>query len=224
MDNHRQPTSPKGGFDIGLTCGLLGVFLSAANFMTSQFAELGNGVGADPASPLQQIADLLSGNVVKLLAVVLILVGGMLYATGMGYIELAGPFDGTAPRPKPLAATLPMNIDARMAEARIAGLLARLKAVPEELREEATIELEGIEQRHMPALTRAHRKARATVSPTSQQADELDTDYAASLNRLSATLEQMLDRSTALGRDRLQWQSLVIEERFPTASVEKDQA
>ena len=61
-------------------------------------------------------------------------------------------------------------------------------------------------------------------SPTSQQADELDTDYAASLNRLSATLEQMLDRSTALGRDRLQWQSLVIEERFPTASVEKDQA
>lgn len=134
----------------------------------------------------------------KLLAVVLILVGGMLYATGMGYIELAGPFDGTAPRPKPLAATLPMNIDARMAEARIAGLLARLKAVPEELREEATIELEGIEQRHMPALTRAHRKARATVSPTSQQADELDTDYAASLNRLSATLEQMLDRSTAL--------------------------
>ena len=91
MDNHRQPTSPKGGFDIGLTCGLLGVFLSAANFMTSQFAELGNGVGADPASPLQQIADLLSGNVVKLLAVVLILVGGMLYATGMGYIELAGP-------------------------------------------------------------------------------------------------------------------------------------
>ena len=111
-----------------------------------------------------------------------------------------------------------------MAEARIAGLLARLKAVPEELREEATIELEGIEQRHMPALTRAHRKARATVSPTSQQADELDTDYAASLNRLSATLEQMLDRSTALGRDRLQWQSLVIEERFPTASVEKDQA
>ena len=113
MDNHRQPTSPKGGFDIGLTCGLLGVFLSAANFMTSQFAELGNGVGADPASPLQQIADLLSGNVVKLLAVVLILVGGMLYATGMGYIELAGPSDGTAPRPNPLAATLPMNIDAR---------------------------------------------------------------------------------------------------------------
>ncbi len=160
MDNHRQPTSPKGGFDIGLTCGLLGVFLSAANFMTSQFAELGNGVGADPASPLQQIADLLSGNVVKLLAVVLILVGGMLYATGMGYIELAGPSDGTAPRPNPLAATLPMNIDARMAEARIAGLLARLKAVPEELREEATIELEGIEQRHMPALTVNRRPKR----------------------------------------------------------------
>ena len=224
MNDYRQPASPKGGFDIGLHCALLGVFLSAANFMTSQFAELGNGVGADPASPLQQIADLLSGNVVKLLAVVLILVGGMLYATGMGYIELAGPSDGTAPRPNPLAATLPMNIDARMAEARISGLFARLKAVPEELREEATIELEGIEQRHMPALTRAHRKARATVSPTSQQADELDTDYAASLNRLSDTLEQMLDRSTALGRDRLQWQSLVIEERFPTASVEKDQA
>lgn len=224
MDNHRQPTSPKGGFDIGLHCGLLGVFLSAANFMTSQFAELGNGVDADPASPLQQIADLLSGNVVKSLAVVLILVGGVLYATGIGYIELAGHSEGTAARTKPLAATLPMNIDARMAEARIAGLLARLKAIPEELREEATIELEGIEQRHMPALAQAHRKARATVSPTSQQADELDTDYAGSLNRLSATLEQMVDRSEALGRERLQWQSLVIEERFPTASVEKDQA
>ncbi|MBB3349407.1 hypothetical protein [Sphingomonas sp. BK069] len=223
MDDHRQPTSPKGGFDVGLNAALLGVFLSAANFVTSQFAEFGEGLGTDHGSPLQQIADLLSGDVVKPLAVVLILVGGMLYATGMGYIELAGPSKGNAPRPKPLA-TLPMNIDARMAEARITGLLARLKAVPEELREEATIELEGIEQRHMPALTRAHRKARATVSPTSKQADELDTDYAASLNRLSATLEQMVDRSEALGRERLQWQTLVIEERFPNAGPEKDQA
>ncbi|MBB3349742.1 hypothetical protein [Sphingomonas sp. BK069] len=222
MDDQRQPTSPRGGFDIGLNCGLLGVFLSAANFITSQSAELGDGLGTDHASPMQQIADLLSGNVVKSLAVVLILVGGMLYATGMGYIELAGPSEGTAPRQKPLAATLPMNIDARMAEARIAGLFARLKAVPEELREEATIELEGIEQRHMPALTQAHRKARSTVSPTSQQADELDTDYAASLNRLSATLEQMVNRSEALGRERLHWQTLVIEERFPNAGPQKD--
>jgi hypothetical protein len=224
MNDQRQPTSPKGGFDIGLNCALLGVFLSAANFLTSQFAEFGDGVGNGHASPMQQIADLLSGNVVKSLAVVLILVGGLLYATGIGYIELAGPSEGNASRPKRPAATLPMNIDARMAEARIAELLARLKGIPEELREEATIELEGIEQRHMPALTRAHRKARATVSPTSPQADELDTDYAASLNRLSATLEHMADRSEALGRERLRWQTLVIKERFPTTSVEKDQA
>lgn len=101
MNDYRQPASPKGGFDIGLHCALLGVFLSAANFMTSQFAELGNGIGADPASPLEQIADLLSGNVVKSIAVVLLVVGGLLYATGMGYIELAGPSDGSATRLKP---------------------------------------------------------------------------------------------------------------------------
>lgn len=224
MDDHRQPTSPRGGFDIGLTCGLLGVFLSAANFMTSKFAELDVGLGTRSGDPLvQQIADLLSGNIVKSLAVLLIVAGGLLYSFEIGYIELGVRSDQTTARPKQ-AASLPMNIGARMAEARIAKLLDRLKAVPEDLREEATIELEGVEQRHMPALTQAHRRARATVSPTSQQADELDTNYAASLNHLSATLEQMLDRSTALGRDRLQWQSLVIEERFPAASAEKDQA
>jgi type IV secretory pathway VirB2 component (pilin) len=224
MDDHRQPTSPKGGFDIGLTCGLLGVFLSAANFMTSKFAELDAGLGTRSGDPLvQQIADLLSGNIVKSLAVLLIVAGGLLYSFGVGYIELGVRSDQTTARPKQ-AASLPMNIDARMAEARIAGLLARLKAVPEELREEATIELEGIEQRHMPALTQAHREARATVSPTSKQADELDADYAASLDRLSATLAQMVNRSEALGRERLQWQTLVIEERFPNAGHEKDQA
>jgi hypothetical protein len=219
MDDKHKPTSPSGGFDIGLTCALLGLFLSAANFLTSNFIEIADGLGTDDGGSVQPIADLLGSDIVKSLAVVLVVVGGVLYSTGLGYIELSARSAEPAATPKP-AATLPLNIDARMAEARIAGLIARLKAVPEELREEATIELDGIEQRHMPALTQAHRKARATVSPTSQQADELDTDYAASLNRLSATLEQMVNRSEALGRERLQWQTLVIEERFPS----KDQA
>ncbi|WP_132910753.1 hypothetical protein [Sphingomonas sp. BK235] len=221
--HHRayEPIEVEGFFRVDHYLIYVGVMLGIGRWIALQF-------GADDPLPdtslgaaLEAILQGLRSHLAAAIAIFAVCVGGTLSAAGAGEIEWPSASrrngrDPSADSPPPL------NTDARMAEARLSRVIARINAMPADLREEASIELGGIEERHLPALRNAHRKARATVSPASPQAEALDNNYAASIDRMSATLEELAARSEELGRERLAWQTLVIEERFPATSREAD--
>lgn len=216
-----EPIEVEGFFRVDHNLICIGIMLGIGRWIALQF-------GADDPLPdtslgaaLEAILQALRSHLAAAIAIFAVCVGGTLSAAGAGEIEWPSALrrNGRGPRADSLP---PLNTDARMAEARLNRVVARINAMPADLREEASIELRGIEERHLPALRKAHRKARATVPPASPQAEALDNDYAASLHRMSGTLEKLASRSEDLGRERLTWQTLVIEERFPATSRETD--
>lgn len=223
-DKHHKANEPievEGFFRVDHYLIYVGVMLGIGRIVALQF-------GADDPVPdtftgaaLEAILQALRSHLAAAIAIFAVCVGGTLSASGAGEIEWpsASRRSGRNPRGDSLP---PLNTDARMAEARLNRVIARINAMPSDLREEASIEIAGVENRHLPALREAHRKARATVSPASPQAEVLDNNYAGSIDRMSATLEQLAARSEELGRERLAWQTLVIEERFPATSRETD--
>lgn len=160
--------------------------------------------------------DLVSGTMLNTLCILMVIVAGVLYATGGGEKDRSDPSPAGAARPR-RASTLPLNAAARDAEARLAELTAQFRSIPEHIvLQEAGIEFERIEARHVPDLQLAHREARTTVSATSAKADLLDADYAVMLNRLNDSLQRLIESCEALGRERLEVQGRFIEARHPT--------
>lgn len=161
------------------------------------------------------LIDLASGTMLNTLCILMVIVAGVLYATGGGEKDRSDPSPANAARPR-RAPTLPLNEAARAAEARLAELTAQFRSIPEHIvLQEAGIEFERIEARHAPYLQLAHREARTTVSATSAKADQLDADYAVMLNRLNDSLERLIGSCEALGRERLEVQGRFIEARHP---------
>lgn len=159
--------------------------------------------------------NLVSGTMLNTLCIVMVIVAGALYATGAGESSRSDASLAEAP-PLQLPSTIVLNEAARAAEARLAELSAQFRSIPEHLvLQEAGIEFERIEAKHVPDLQLAHREARRTVSATSAKADVLDADYADMLNHLNDSLERLIEGCEALGRERLEVQGRFIEARHP---------
>lgn len=114
----------------------------------------------------------------------------------------------------PLLCDGPMSEAARSAALRISRLLSRFHAMPARIvPDDVSIEFEGIEVRHLPGLTKAHTEARAAVSPSSPESDAIDAEYAVSLETLGNSIERLVKRCEAVGRERLAEQARFIETR-----------
>lgn len=174
------------------------------------------GSGGAVSHVTENLQNLVSGTMVDTFCILMVVVAGMLYATGMGGGGRSDEPSAEAPRSRRVP-TLPLNETARAAEARLAELIAQFRSIPDHIvLQEASIEFERIEGKHVPDLQLAHREARTTVSATSAKAELLDADYAVMLNRLNDSLQRLIESCEALGRERLEVQGRFIEARHPT--------
>lgn len=168
-----------------------------------------------PVEPLYRIVDTLQGPTGNVLCMVGITIAAMAYMTGNFGVECRGSATKEGEKLKRIA-TLPMSEAARTAETRLNALSAQFRSIPENMvLPEASIEFERIQANHVPDVRLAHREARSTVSPTSEKAGALDEDYAGMLNRISDTVERLIEGCEALGRERLEVQGRFIEARHP---------
>ncbi len=171
-------------------------------------------------SPLTAVLKGWNGWVLGLLPVIL----------GAGFIFLAtrgkaGHGDADTGHDRQLPPAMPMNEAASRATCRISGLLSRLHAMPAHLiPQDAAIELERIESSHLVDLTEAHREARAVLADETADADDVDAEYARSIDHLSDALEALIHQCEAAGRDRLAVQRRFIGVRHAEVSRRTDGA
>ncbi|WP_242121386.1 hypothetical protein [Sphingomonas lacusdianchii] len=213
-----NPEGGHGGFGgIGLILILMGMMLLGTQFLMNFMGDpIIDAQGPSVTSHAQRLIDQMTSPVFRVLAVIMIGLGGMAWLFGLGAPIGNADAEEAAPRPPRRTPMLPMTQAARDAARRLDGLMARFRAMPQQLiPAEATVEFERLQASHLPDLTAAHRDARATVSVTSPEADALDAEYATSLDRLSTTLERLIDDCEEMGRGRLAVQSRFIELRHP---------
>jgi hypothetical protein len=148
----------------------------------------------------------------------MIVLAAVIIATGDDETDQSATHvDEATTRPAP---PLPLSEVARSSEARLNGLIAQFRSIPEDMvLPEASVEFERIESSHIPDLQHAHREARATVLATSDKADDLDADYATSVARICSALEGLIAGCETLGRERLAVQSRFIEARHPSDTI-----
>lgn len=174
------------------------------------------GSGGTVSHITENLHNVASDTMIDTFCILMVVVAGVLYATGIGGSGRSDEPLAEAPRTR-RTPTLLLNETARAAEARLAELIAQFRSIPEHIvLQEASIEFERIEAKHVPDLQLAHREARTTVSATSAKADLLDADYAVMLNRLNDSLQRLIESCEALGRERLEVQGRFIEARHPT--------
>lgn len=219
MDPNSNNTSlgPSGG-SLAWTIILFIIMFKSALWMTGVLIDgepRPEGSSSPPFEHLYRIIDTFQGPIGNALCIVGIAIAGMAYMTGAFGLESGGSSTAEGEKPK-RAPTLPMSEAARAAEARLNALSAQFRSIPENMvLPEASIEFERIEARHVPDVRIAHREARSTVSPTSEKADALDEDYAGMLDRISDSIQHLIEGCEALGRERLEIQGRFIEARHP---------
>jgi len=219
MESNSNNTRPgPSGPSMALTILLFVILLRSASWMLSVVIDgepLPESNSSLPFEHLYRIVDTIQGPIGNALCIVGIAIAGMAYMTGAFGLESGGPSTAEGEKPK-RAPTLPMSEAARAAEARLNALSAQFRSIPENMvLPEASIEFERIEAKHVPDVRIAHREARSTVSPTSEKADALDEDYAGMLDRISDSIQHLIEGCEALGRERLEVQGRFIEARHP---------
>lgn len=220
-NNNNTSPSPSGG-SLAWTIILFVIMFKSALWMIGVVIDgepLPEGNSSPPFEHLYRIIDTLQGPIGNALCVVGITVAGMAYMTGNFGFESGGSTTAEGEKPKRVP-TLPMSEAARAAEVRLHALSAQFRSIPENMvLPEASIEFERIEAKHVPDVKLAHREARTTVSPTSEKAEALDADYALMLDRISNSVERLIEGCEALGRERLAVQGHFIEARHPNAEL-----
>ncbi len=219
MESNSNNTRPgPSGPSMALTILLFVILLRSASWILGVVTDgepLPESNSSLPFEHLYRIVDTIQGPIGNALCIVGIAIAGMAYMTGAFGLESGGSSTAEGEKPK-RAPTLPMSEAARAAEARLNALSAQFRSIPENMvLPEASIEFERIEAKHVPDVRIAHREARSTVSPTSEKADALDEDYAGMLDRISDTVERLIEGCEALGRERLEVQARFIEARHP---------
>lgn len=207
---HASTAAPNPGY----TLILMAFLLKTASWMVGVITDGSAPLDDQSSRSMRALTDLLSGPLINVVCAIMIVMAGFFLSFWSGW-----PSEHEAPheKAKPAkVATLPMTETARAAEARLNGLIAQFRSMPENMvSPESSVEFERIESKHLPDLMEAHRQARAATRPTSHKADALDADYAGSLDRLSAKLARLIEGCEALGRERLEVQSRFIEARHP---------
>lgn len=214
----KNPEGDHGGFgNIGIVLVMMGTMLLCSRFLMNFMGEPSlDAQTPSVASNAQRLIDELTSPTFRVIAIMMIALGGMVRVFGIGAPPGEADAEEAATRLPRTTPTLPMTEAAREAARRLDGLMARFRAMPQEIiPAEAAVEFERLQGSHLPDLTTAHGDARAAVSATSPEADELDAEYATSLDRLSATLERLIDDCEEVGRGRLAVQSRFIELRHP---------
>lgn len=219
MDPNSNNTRPApSGPSMALTILVFVIVLRSASWMIGVVIDgepLSEGDSSLPFEQLYRIVDTIQGPIGDALCFVGITVAVMAYITGNFGAEFRSSTTAEGEKPKRIP-TLPMSAAARTAETRLNALSAQFRSIPENMvLPEASIEFERIQTNHVPDVRLAHREARSTVSPTSEKADALDEDYAGMLNRISDTVERLIEGCEALGRERLEVQGRFIEARHP---------
>ena len=163
----------------------------------------------------EAMGSIINGPLINIVCILMAIGGGLIIGFGGG---------GNADRSNIPAgeantrrvSSLQLSKVAQSAEARLKSLIAQFRSIPEDMvLPEAAVEFERIESSHVPDLQRAHRDSRATVRAKPAKSDELDADYAVSLDRISDALTRLIDGCEAVGRERLEIQSRFIEARHP---------
>jgi len=207
---HASSAAPNPGY----TLILVAFLLKTASWMVGVITDGSAPLDDQSSRSLRALTDLLSGPLINVACVIMIVMAGFFLSFWSGWPSEHETSHGKAKPAK--VATLPMTETARAAEARLNGLIAQFRSMPENMvSAESSVEFERIESKHLPDLMAAHRQARATTTPTSHKADALDADYAGSMDRLSAKLARLIEGCEALGRERLEVQSRFIEARHP---------
>lgn len=218
--NSNNTSSGPSGSSMALTILLFVLMFKSATWMMGVLIDgepLHEGSSSPPFEHLYRIIDTLQGPIGNALCIIGIVAAGMAYMTGNFGFGFGGSPTVTGEKPKRVP-TLPMSEVARAAEARLNALSAQFRSIPENMvLPEASIEFEAIEARHVPDVQLAHREARSTVSSTSEKAEALDADYAAMLDKISDSVQRLVDGCEALGRERLAVQGHFIEARHPGA-------
>lgn len=171
----------------------------------------------DPDASVGPITDamvsLINGPLINIMCVLMVIGGGLIFMFGGG--RYAGGSSIPAGEAKSRRVpSLHLSEVAQSAEVRVNSLIAQFRSIPEDMvQPEAAVEFERIESSHVPDLQHVHRDSRATVPAKSAKSDELDAGYAVSLDRISDTLERLIESCEAVGRERLEIQSRFIEAR-----------
>ena len=204
---------------LGMLMMVFGLLITANRFMFA-IVDAPPSEGLPWESPLQQIVGQLQSPVMGVMGLLGIILGGWLTVFGSGFVTSIAAEPEAAPRPvRRPPAQIGMTLEARQAKAAVDGLIARFRSMPDDaVSPEARIEFDAITGKHLPDLEEAHGDARKAAPATGPEADSIDGDYTAGLDRLAATLGQLVHACATRARSDLTVQNRFIELRHPVAS------
>lgn len=153
-------------------------------------------------------------------SILMMAIGGMavIFGTGepIGTAVTSPPRRGNRTTAQPLLLTA----EAQTAAISLNERLTRFRSLPADtVSAEASIEFDAIVAKHLPHLRAAHDGARLTVPDGSTEAEALDHDYAQSLDRLTATVDRLVNDCSGAARDRFAVEQRFIEMRHPDGSL-----
>lgn len=161
-----------------------------------------------------------SGTAVRIVLVLALMIGGVMYAMGIG-LGRRETEDASLPykpaRPAEPAVVLSGEVVA--VRQRISTSIIKLRAMPaDSVPTETRIDLNAIRNDHLPDLERAHRTARSVYPDNGPESRALDSDLTASLKLIAARLDEMIEECGREARNDFATQRRFIELRHPSSA------